>query len=84
MTINPTRGQLNRDISLSLFAPDNLVSRYGFGSPVSYPCKNSAPDSMYLCIVITYIKIVDQPGVDDNQSYSWSAQQGHFPVTVRA
>ena len=33
---NPARGQLNRDtyISLSLFAPENLVSRDGFGSPV--------------------------------------------------
>ena len=28
------RGQLNRDISLSPFAPENLVSRDGFGSPV--------------------------------------------------
>ena len=33
---NPARGQLNRemDISLSAFAPENLVSRDGFGSPV--------------------------------------------------
>ena len=32
----PARGQLNRKIifSLSLFAPENLVSRDGFGSPV--------------------------------------------------
>ena len=34
--VNPARGQLNRknDISLSAFAPENLVSRDGFGSPV--------------------------------------------------
>ena len=37
--VNPARGQLNRDnehrsISLSPFAPENLVSRDGFGSPV--------------------------------------------------
>ena len=34
---NLARGQLNReiDISLSLFAPEILVSRDGFGSPVS-------------------------------------------------
>ena len=33
---NPARGQLNREIkfSLSAFAPDNLASRDGFGSPV--------------------------------------------------
>ena len=33
---NPARGQLNRvmNISLSAFAPEKLVSRYGFGSPV--------------------------------------------------
>ena len=32
---NPTRGQLNRenDISLSVIAPEKLVSRDGFGSP---------------------------------------------------
>ena len=31
---NPARGQLNRkNISLSAFAPENLVSRDGFGSP---------------------------------------------------
>ena len=34
---NPARGQLNRkiDIFLSPFAPENLVSRDGFGSPVN-------------------------------------------------
>ena len=33
---NPARGQLNREneYSLSPFAPENLVSRDGFGSPV--------------------------------------------------
>ena len=33
---NPARGQLNReiDISLSPFAPENLVSRDGFSRPV--------------------------------------------------
>ena len=33
---SPARGRLNREnnISLSAFAPDNLVSRDGFGSPV--------------------------------------------------
>ena len=33
---NPSRGQLNRkmNISLSAFAPENLASRDGFGSPV--------------------------------------------------
>ena len=33
---NPARGQLNRkiNISLSAFAPENFVSRDGFGSPV--------------------------------------------------
>ena len=32
----PTRGQLNRkrDISLSAFVPESLVSRDGFGNPV--------------------------------------------------
>ena len=36
MVANPARGQLNRgmNISLSAFAPKNLVSRYGFGSPI--------------------------------------------------
>ena len=34
---NPARGKLNREIHISLspFAPDNLVSRDGFGSPVT-------------------------------------------------
>ena len=33
---NPARGQLNREINISLLAcaPENLVSRDGFGSPV--------------------------------------------------
>ena len=34
---NPARGQLNKEkmiISLSLFAPDNLVSQDKFGRPV--------------------------------------------------
>ena len=32
---SPARGQLNRkNISLSAFVPENLVSRDGFGSPV--------------------------------------------------
>ena len=33
---NPARGLLNREIniSLSLFSPEHLVSRDGFGSPV--------------------------------------------------
>ena len=33
---NPARGQLNREnyLFLSPFAPENLVSRDGFGSPV--------------------------------------------------
>ena len=33
---NPARGQLNRENEISLFAcaPENLVSRDGFGSPV--------------------------------------------------
>ena len=34
---NPARGQLNREkviVSLSPFAPENLVSRDGFGRPV--------------------------------------------------
>ena len=32
---NPARGQLNREmnVSLSAFVPENLVSRGGFGSP---------------------------------------------------
>ena len=36
MVANPARGQLNRkmNISLSVFAPEDLVSRDGFGSPV--------------------------------------------------
>ena len=37
MVANPARGQLNRgnmNISLSAFAPENLISRDGFGSPV--------------------------------------------------
>ena len=34
--VNPARGQLNREIhiSLSSFVPENLVARDGFGSPV--------------------------------------------------
>ena len=36
---NPARDQLNREISLSEFAPENLVSRDGFGSPVRSAAK---------------------------------------------
>ena len=34
---NPARGQLDREINISLcpFAPENLISRDGFGRPVS-------------------------------------------------
>ena len=40
---NPARGQLKREnISLSAFAPENLVSRDGFGSPVP-----SQPDHLH-------------------------------------
>ena len=61
---NPARGQVNRkvSISLSLFAPENLVSRNGFGSPVlrhpfiyrtqaeSYAyLRDSAAASIYFC-----------------------------------
>ena len=40
---NPARGQLNREmnISLSAFAPENLDSRDGFGSPVPSACWSS-------------------------------------------
>ena len=33
---NPARGQLNREVNISLFPfePENLVSRDGFGRPV--------------------------------------------------
>ena len=50
---NPARGQLNReiDISLSLFAPENLVSRDVFGSFVQRQpahLHNQAESSAYL------------------------------------
>ena len=39
---NPARGQLNREnVSLSPFAPDNLVSRGGFGRAVPRQPANS-------------------------------------------
>ena len=32
---NPARGQLNRENNnMSSFAPENLVSQYGFGHPI--------------------------------------------------
>ena len=41
----PARGQLNREIDISLspppFAPENLVSRDGFGRPVPCPPAHS-------------------------------------------
>ena len=60
---NPARGQLTRKnkISLSAFAPENLVSRDGFGSPVprqpahlhtSFLKKNFV---LYLTIILLYI-----------------------------
>ena len=52
---NPARGQLNRknNISLSPFAPENLVSRDGFGSPV--PSRISLLISIFwLNLVLTY------------------------------
>ena len=50
---NPARGQLNRemDISLSPFAPENLVSRHGFGSPVP---RQPAHSILRLNLVLTY------------------------------
>ena len=42
---NPARGQLNREINISLstlFAPENLVARDRFGSPVP-----RQPDHLY-------------------------------------
>ena len=65
---NPARGQLNREIntSLSTFAPENIVSRDGFGCPVPRqparsPCSRLhrlltgflPTICMYLCIVVT-------------------------------
>ena len=54
---NPARGQLNseNDISLSAFAPENLVSRDGFGSPVPSQCewhrmtRMTGPDCAVMC-----------------------------------
>ena len=52
---NPARGQLNRrkvNIPLSAFAPENLVSRDGFGSPV--PCQPAHLHILRLNLVLTY------------------------------
>ena len=52
---NPARGQLNRErnISLSAFAPENFVSRYGFVRSV--PSRVSLPISILrLNLVLTY------------------------------
>ena len=51
---NPARGQPNRDISLSAFVPENLVSRDGFGSPVPSACSFSI---LRLNLVLTYYGI---------------------------
>ena len=51
---NPARGQLNREmiISLSTFAPENLASRDGFGSPV--PRSLLISTILTLNLVLTY------------------------------
>ena len=38
--VSPARGQLNREMNIS-FAPENLVSRDGFGLPVPVQPANS-------------------------------------------
>ena len=50
---NPARGQLKRKINifLSAFAPENLVSRGGFGSPVP---RQPAHLHTQLNLVLTY------------------------------
>ena len=48
---DPARGQLNSGMSVSLFvfAPENLVSRDGFGSLVARPPAHGlSPASIYL------------------------------------
>ena len=52
---NPARGQLNREnenISLSPFAPENLVSGDGFGSPV--PRQPTHLHTQRLNLMLTY------------------------------
>ena len=51
---NPARGQLNREnvFSLSPFAPESLVSRDGFGSPL--PRRSLLISILRLNLVLTY------------------------------
>ena len=53
MVANPARGQLDRENSYLFpsprsFAPENLVSRDGFGSPVPHHLHNQAESGVYL------------------------------------
>ena len=49
---NPASGQLNREnnIPQSPFAPENLVSRHGFGSPVPRLYCNDFVSSACVCV----------------------------------
>ena len=60
VTNNPARGQLNRENDYQylpvprLFAPENLVSRDGFGSPVPRQPAHLHTYSVRLNLVLTY------------------------------
>ena len=61
VTNNPARGQLNRENDYlpvpRLFAPENLVSRDGFGSPVPRQPAHLRTYSVRLNLVLTYYGI---------------------------
>ena len=67
---NPARGQLNRqnDFSLSPFAPENLVSRDGFGSPVP---RQRVPRQPNLLISVLRLRI-------------WCLLTGTLPISAAA
>ena len=54
---NPACGQLNRenDLYLSAFAPENLVSRDGFGSPVSRQPAHIHTQAIIWCLLTGFL-----------------------------
>ena len=57
---NPARGQLKGEdeyFHVSTFAPDNFVSRDGFGRPIPHQLVNSPYSGLIWCILTGFLPI---------------------------
>ena len=76
MVANPARGELNKEniCSLSLFAPENLVSRDSFGCPVpGQPAQFPHYSGLFWCLLTGFHPL---SATASNQVYSHQSPSG--------